>query len=200
MRTFLIATLALISLGLLGCVDGPVGQYRVDEVELREASCTGIDQTRGAAWATAMRESPITEMLVGEEEGVAGGPPRVQYLREDSSIFSVQLPEETITEAGNHSFSAERLDDAIGVRDAGLGADFSTLLEADAVGCQIEYRLTLELEFRDGGWDAAISDLLVEVGQPFSSDNSCIVERCSALYEVAAAHTSGIDPGLRGND
>jgi hypothetical protein len=191
---------ALLSTGLTGCLDSTVGQYRVDEVELREASCTGIDQTRGAAWTSAMRESLITEMLVGEEDGVAGGSPFAQFFRDDSSVFTVELTDDDAQDDENHHFIGTRTDDATSVAAAGLGADFSALLEADNVGCEVEYNINLLLDFRDGDWAAAISSLTIEVGQPFSSDNACIVESCRALYNVAARHTSGIDPGLRGLD
>ncbi|GEM_PF-2298971 len=191
---------ALLTLPLSGCLDSVIGQYRVDEVQLREASCTGIDQTRGAAWTDAMRESPITEMLVGEEDGVAGGSAFAQYFRDDDSAFTVELTEDTTNTDGDHHFLGTRVDDATSVADAGLGADFSALLEADDVGCEVEYTLDLTLDFRDGDWEAAISILTIEVGQPFSSDQACIVESCRAVYNVAARHTSGIDPGLRGLD
>ncbi len=191
---------ALLSIALTGCLDSVVGQYRVDEAQLREASCTGIDQTRGAAWTTAMRESLVTEMLVGEEDGVAGGSPFAQYIRDDGSIFTVELTEDTATADGDHHFVGARTDDAISVQAAGLGADFSALLEADDVGCEVEYSLTLTLDFRNGEWEEAISSLTIEVAQPFSSDHACVVESCRALYSIAARHTSGIDPGLRGLD
>lgn len=187
-----------LSLLLVGCLNSPVGQYRVDEAQLQEASCTGIDQTRGAAWASAMRESLIGEMLVGTEDGVAGGSPFAQYIRDDGSIFTVELAEAAEPVDDDHHWIGERRDVAIGVVDAGLGADFSALLEFENVGCEVEYNLDLTLDYRNGDWDEAISELVIEVAQPFSSDQACVVESCRAVYEIAARHTSGIDPGLRG--
>lgn len=187
-----------IPLLLIGCLNSPVGQYRVDEVELREASCTGIDQTRGAAWTSALRESVIDEMLVGTEEGVAGGSPFAQYVRDDGSIFMVELTEAAEPADDDHHWMGERRDVAVNLVDAGLGADFSALLEFENVGCEVEYNIDLTLDYRNGEWEEAISELVIEVAQPFSSDQACVVESCRAVYEVAARHTSGLDPGLRG--
>jgi hypothetical protein len=193
------AALLVLSTGLLGCLEGAVGQYRVDEVNLLEISCTGIDATRSQTWAAAMRESGVTEMLVGVEE-VVGGDTVAQFFREDLSAFTLEIAEADNPDGDDPRFAGNRLDDAISVASAGLGADFSALLEADDIGCEFEYGLTLDLLFRGGEWDEAISTLVIELRQASGSTHACIVENCRAVYEIAARHTSGIDPGLRGID
>ena len=170
-----------------GCADGPLGSYRVDSAVLLEASCNGATQSRVAAWSDALTLAPASGLEVGRTGPT--GAYQVQLLREDASSLYAE-----VSEVGDAAYSGSRAAEDATTTSAGLGADFSALLESDGV-CAFD--LTVEVDFagRDGGFEVVDATVAVTIEES-DGDDPCAINVCAAQIRVAAAKTSGINPGV----
>ncbi len=185
------ATLVLTSALLLaGCMNSEVGDYRLDDVVAFSATCSaGIAAQRGQVWTAAMVDEVLDDMQITRGSGVPTGEPEVQIERSfDGSLFWAELEE-----TADYTFHAERFAEGTTVEEARVGTDFSALVEADALGCQFDLGLTVDLTFREEAWKQVDGTVIISVDQTaVISDNRCEIGSCEVEYRFAGAHTSGI--------
>lgn len=180
--------LLVLPLLLAGCIDSEVGFYDLESVTPLVATCAaGVDPARGAAWTDVMRDVPVDELRVGQEDSVT----QAQFFRPDDSVFV-----STITHQGDLLYSGSTLTENATVDGVDLGSDFSALLEADSVGCEFDLQVDVEMTFREDDFAEADGSLSVELLETQLSDNRCPVVSCLIEYGFIAAHTGSANPGL----
>ena len=121
----------------------------------------------------------MTAIDVGTRPGFSEGRSQAQFFRDDGSVF----------------FTGTATLDNTTVTAAGLGADFSALLEANNVDCEFDMTTVVSMAFPES-WQYADVTVQVSIDTPFDSTNGCVVDNCTARYVIDAAHTSGINPGV----
>ncbi len=184
MRTMLVAIPVLL---LAGCIDSEIGYYDITSATPLVATCAaGVDATRSANWITAVQENPIDEFRVGSEDTVS----QAQFFRPDDSVFATN-----ISHQGDLLFSGEAITENATIEGVDLGADFSSLLESDSVGCEFDLRVSTEFTFVEDDFAEANGSLSVEVTETQLSDNRCAVVTCLVEYGFIVAHTASGDPG-----
>jgi len=181
-----LAALASLVLSVLGCPGGPIGTYRVDAAALLAASCNGAPQSRVQAWSDALTAAPASRLLVGRL-----GPseaPQLQLLRDDASSLWAGL-----AEAGEAMWSGERTAQNTTTAEAGLGADFSALLETNGI-CTFDLAVGADLAGRDGDFAVVDSTVVVTISEADGGE-PCAINVCTAEIRVAAVRTSEANPG-----
>ena len=179
--------LLLASALLTGCADGPVGSYRVDSSVLLEASCNGATQARVQAWSEALALGPASGLDVGRAGPT--DPLQLQLLREDASVLYAQ-----VTEVADGRYTGTRVVTDATTLTAGLGADFSALLEAGGV-CTFDLTVDVEFAGRDDAFEAVDATVRVTLDEA-DGGTPCAINVCAAEIRVAAAKSSGINPGV----
>ncbi len=178
------------SLLLAGCIDSEVGYYDFDSVTPLVATCgAGVDAGRAAVWIDVVQDAPIDDLRVGSADAVT----QAQFFRPDASVFVT-----AITNQGDRVFVGETTTENATVDGLDLGSDFSSLLEADSVGCEFDFRVGAELTFGDEDFAQADGRLSVEISETQLSDNRCPVVSCLVEYGFIVTRTAGGNPGLWG--
>jgi hypothetical protein len=185
-----IVLLVVAAAALSGCLNSEVGDYRLDDVIAFAASCTsGIESQRASIWTEAVSAEVLDDMLVVRGDGVPTGTSQVQFLRSsDRSSFWTDVEgndDRQFTGTGNL--------EATSVADAHLGADFSALLEPDALGCRFDLDVTTTFDYGEDGWDVVTGEVIIELSQTTGLvADPCEMGTCMVEYRFAGVHTSGI--------
>jgi hypothetical protein len=183
MRALLLAPLLLA-----GCLDSPVGYYDFESITPLVVTCgAGVDAGRAAEWTDAVRGTPPDDLRIASGETST----QAQFFRADDSVFLTDLLGE-----GGSLWSGEAVTENATVEGADLGSDYSSLLEADSVGCEFDLRVAAELTFREDAFEVADGRMEVEISESQISEDRCPVVSCLVEYGFVTTHTASGNPGL----
>lgn len=183
MRALLISCLLLA-----GCIDSEVGYYDFETITPLLATCAaGVDAARSAAWIAAVQDEPPDDFKIG----TSGATVQAQFFRPDDSVLLT-----TVSHQGELRYSGATETANATIESADLGAHFSSLLEADSVGCEFDLRVATDFAFRADDFAEADGALSVEITETDLSDDRCAVVSCEVQYSFVATHSAGGDPGI----
>ena len=179
--------LLLCSLALAGCAPSPIGTWRVDDSYPHEMACEGLDAERAEYWFTAMTAETFSDAYIaqGDDED-----PQLQLTRSDGTVVYADMARQ-----GERLFRGLRSDAGVDVGQAGLGGDFSVLLEGDALGCRfnMDTELNLRLDDEDG---REVMHAIVELGfSPSATLDSCDFVSCAGRFDALGVRHGFQDPG-----
>ena len=189
MRSPALLLLALPTLLLAGCLDGPIGNYELGSATVA-TSCSGVDSTRASAWSDALNANPASDLEVGRAS--SSDPPVAMLFRDDASLFFTQLIQDP---ADQYLWTGSREVGETTVAEAKLGSDYSALLEADGQ-CTFDLIVDAELAFQDSSWDRLTATFVITVDEADGGD-PCDLTSCSAELAFGASHSDGLNPGIQ---
>ena len=184
--------IVLLSVSLIGCVDGPIGSYELGTANVA-TNCSGVDPTRAAAFSEALQESPGSLLEVGRL--TRSDPPVAMLTRDDSSLLFAQIQQDA-----DDTYLWEGTREVLETTVAGgkLGADYSALLEVDG-NCTFDLAVDVELAFRNQGWDEVTATFTVTVDETDGGE-PCDITSCTSALSFGASHTDGLNPGIQATE
>lgn len=189
---FLALSTVLLSVSLVGCVDGPIGSYELGTSNVA-TNCSGIDPTRAAAFSDALAEAPGSTLEVGRL--TRSDPPVAMLTRDDSSLFFAQL-QQSVDDTYLWEGTRQVLETT--VAEGKLGADYSALLEVDG-NCTFDLLVDVEFAFRSQGWDEVTATFTVTIDEADGGE-PCDITSCTSALSFGASHTDGLNPGVQATE